>query len=141
MAERSGRGALRPASLTCGIGRVGDRTQGYPVDLFWIDCAAGVRPVCGRAVANTIRAGCIVACSGLNGQADARDVALCLAPVGLLGSSPPHTATCGGSEAFRKGLATADSREGTAYRPGRGFDGPHLDGAKECGIRADDFRR
>ena len=45
MAERNRRGSLRPASPARGIGRVGDRTQRYVVDFFWLDHPSGVRPV------------------------------------------------------------------------------------------------
>src|SRR4029453_12933834 len=132
MGERSGRGAFRSASLACGIGCMGDRTQGYLIDFFWIAYAAGVRPLCERAVADTIRGGCFVAFPGVDGEGHARHLALCLARIGLLASSSRRVATCGWNEAVRKGLVTAGSREGAAHRPGRGFDGPHLDGAKEC---------
>src|SRR5689334_18089334 len=127
MVERGGCSALRLASAACGIGRMGDRTQGYVVDSLWIDHAAGVRQVCERAVAGAIRAGCVLACPRTDGQADARHLALCLAPAGLLAVASSRVATGGRNDAVRTGLAAADSREGAALRPGRGLDGPHLD--------------
>src|SRR4029078_1760576 len=93
------------------------------------------------AAPGAMRGVCFLAGRGTDGQADARHLALCLAPAGLLAVASSRVATGGRNEAVRKGLSAADSREGAALRPGRGLDGPHLDGAKECRIRADDFRR
>src|SRR5205085_2283085 len=82
LAERAGRGAFRPASAACGIGRVGGRTKGCAERAFFSPDSLGLHEV--RASQNhlnvassrSLRSGLGFFCLGFDEQTDARHLAL-----------------------------------------------------------------